>query len=205
VSVRRSPNSSLTRAPTTSSMIDSGRLYPAVLNSWMIRSRSMSCSNPSRRTVCRRCSNSAALPRGRSWFSSPLMARRVKRLTSSNVITDSFTMAATPFNSSVPAARVGSTKAAAASGARTKRFQFMAADPTPTRARCPKPKHPILPCGGATKRGPMDVGLRAEDAGQSRRSVTATAPSLVLLVPAYNEEKRIGPVLARPAGHLHHP
>jgi glycosyltransferase involved in cell wall biosynthesis len=54
------------------------------------------------------------------------------------------------------------------------------------------------------KRDPMDVGLRAGDAGHSRRSVTATAPSLVLLVPAYNEEKRIGPVLARYAEHFYH-
>jgi glycosyltransferase involved in cell wall biosynthesis len=34
--------------------------------------------------------------------------------------------------------------------------------------------------------------------------VELTAPSLLLLIPAYNEEKRIGPVLARYADYFHH-
>lgn len=34
--------------------------------------------------------------------------------------------------------------------------------------------------------------------------MSATAPSLLLLIPAYNEEERIGPVLARYAEHLYH-
>lgn len=34
--------------------------------------------------------------------------------------------------------------------------------------------------------------------------MSATAPSLLLLVPAYNEEHRIGPVLAAYAEHFHH-
>jgi glycosyltransferase involved in cell wall biosynthesis len=37
-----------------------------------------------------------------------------------------------------------------------------------------------------------------------RPDVTATAPSLVLLIPAYNEERRIGPVLDRYAEHFYH-